>query len=800
MSSQTQPTLKVQPGPDLDLNRPFRSRLVTMDDAAELTDGRGIRIDGTHARRFDRANSTGLEGLFGDGPLAAAAGERREPYRLVLELLRPDLVHVVLDTAPGNGPAAERPAARVVTPAELALRGVTADAPSVRITRDAEEIVTESEATRIRFLPRSLTFTVERGGSLVLAETSAASSVYWGYFAYPAGTIERDGRVHTTVAFARRRDEDYYGLGEQFTDLNKRRQRVDLYNRDPANTLTNRTYITVPFFVSTGGYGLLINSYAPATVDLGSSTNEAIAVEMEGTVLDYYILLGSPAEVLRLYHRMTGPPAVPPLWSYGLWLSTIRRYRSDAALIKVADEIRRRRFPCDVVHVDPPWMGTDLTCTLEWGPDFLEKDAMIARLKERHLRLCLWIAPYVPTGSSLYEEGLSQGFFLRDANGVPVVNEGPMNFWSVPFVYVDFTNPGEAAWIKTWYRRLFDDGVDVLKVDLGELGPEEAVYRNGMVGREGHNYYTLAYQRTVYEATAEARERAVARAVANGHPEAPLIWCRSGTAGSQRYPVHWAGDVACDFENMAGQLRAILSAGMSGFVFFSHDIGGFTGRPEPELYVRWFQFAMFTSHARAHGGEPHEPWEYGEEAESACRRYALLRYSLLPHIYDASHRAAAIGEPLVKPLVLDYPDDPNLRNVDDEYLFCDTFLVAPVFAARGQRRVYLPAGIWWDFWSGERAESRGEWIAVECGIDDLPVWVRDGSLVLRCEPGEYVDAAAMTASLYVQLFGDPPEAGRDVVLPDGTTVRLSIAAADRVATLGCGPAARKLAVRPAGGD
>ncbi|TVQ28942.1 MAG: glycoside hydrolase family 31 protein, partial [Spirochaetaceae bacterium] len=739
---RSQAVREVQPDVELDLNKPFRSRLVSVDGVRPGHDGRSVVVSGLRAPRFDRANSTGLDGIFGTGHARLEDQAERAPYALRIALLQSNLLRITLDTrATPEADAQTHAPAPVVTEEELAAAGLVG-MPATIDDRDGE-VVLRHGPTAVSFSRSGLTWSVERDGSPVVAETTAASSIYWGYFSFPSGTIERDGRPYTTTSILRRRDEDFYGLGEQFTDLNKRRQRVELYNRDPANTLANRTYITVPFFISTGGYGVLVNSHAALTVDLGSTTNQAVGIEMEGEVLDFYVLLGSPAEVLSLYHRMTGPAAVPPLWSFGLWLSTIRRYRSDTALMEVADEVRRRGFPCDVLHVDPPWMGTDLTCTLAWGPDFVRKDAMIAHLRRLHLRLCLWISPYVPVGSALHAEGLAEGFFVRDTEGSVIVNRGPMNFWSVPFVYIDFTRPAEADWIREHYRRLHRDGVAVLKVDLGELGPDEAVYANGLAGRDGHNYYTLAYQRTVFEAANDS----------DGQPA--LIWCRSGGAGSQRYPVHWAGDVACDYENMAGQLRAILSAGLSGFVFFSHDIGGFVGRPTPELYARWFQFAMFTSHTRAHGGEPHEPWEYGEEVEAICRRFAALRYSLLPEIYDASHKAAVRGTPLVKALVLDYPDDPNVRSTDDQYLFCDKFLVAPMFSDRGERRVYLPAGVWWEFSSAARVESRGEWLTVHCELDELPVWVRDGSAVLRCNPGPYTDADAMTASLSVQLYGEP---------------------------------------------
>src|SRR3989442_10987220 len=236
--------------------------------------------------------------------------------------------------------------------------------------------------------------------------------------------------------------------------------------------------------------------------------------------------------------------------------------------------------------------------------------------------------------------------------------------------------------------------------------------------------YPLLYQRAVFEATKEV----------HGYG---LIWGRSGYAGSQRTPVHWGGDPACTFADMAASLRGALSWIMSGAAFASFDIGGFFGTPtltdppSPELYVRWAQMGLLFSHARAHGHTaPREPWAYGEPALSIFRRYAQLRYRLLPYLYSAA-RHAADGAPLVRPLVYDHPSDPTTHHVDDEYFLGPDLLVPPMFTPRGTRDIYLPEGGCYDYWTDRRFDG-ARWISYDADLETLPLFVRAGAVITMC--------------------------------------------------------------------
>jgi alpha-D-xyloside xylohydrolase len=264
-------------------------------------------------------------------------------------------------------------------------------------------------------------------------------------------------------------------------------------------------------------------------------------------------------------------------------------------------------------------------------------------------------------------------------------------------------------------------GAATIKTDFGEGIPEDGVFKN-IEGRRFHNLYTLVYNSTIAEAIREETGE-------------HIVWARSGTAGSQRYPVHWGGDSQCSWAGLAGTLKGGLSLGLSGFAFFSHDIGGFIGRPSPELYVRWAQLGLFSSHSRCHGAgntNSREPWSFGEEAERIFKKYDTLRYRLLPYIYDQALKCSRTAKPMLRHLVLEYPDDPNVRGLEDEYMFGDSFLVAPVLAPLDetrQRRLYLPAGVWVDYWTKETIESRGEWINRPVDLETMPLYVKAGSVI-----------------------------------------------------------------------
>lgn len=726
----------VQPRLSNELNEGLKTRVDRASGHEEVAAGVRVFLEETDTVAFTRHTFSNLLYTRYSSSGDAVPPETRTTAVLELRIIEEGVVHVRFAR---EGARDDYP---IVVPEPRLASTPTVERDEGMLTLRGGVISVSYDLTTLRIV------VADRDGAVILAESNDERSLYHGYYAAPLGSMEIGGRLFTCQSFERRHDEEFFGLGERFTELGKRGREYEMWNRDPANTMSTRSYLNVPFFISTEGYGLFLNSAGHAFIDLGSRTSAALTIKACGDFLDYFLFVdSSPKGILRKYFSLMGAPRPTPLWSYGLWMSYPTDFVDAASVMEKAKEIRARNFPTDVLYIDPPWMGVDsLVCTLEWGPKFRDRIAMIDYLHKNGFKLCVWICPYVPRTGLLYEEGLSGGYFVKDASGRVIVNAGPMNFWSWEMVYVDFTNPEAGRWYGGWLQKLLNEGVDVFKADLGELGPDEAAYFNGMNGFEGHNNYTLEFSRVVYEASALVKT------------DDAMIWCRSGTAGSHRYPVHWAGDVKCDFQNMAGQLRAVLSAGMSGMVFFSHDIGGFSGTKTPDLYVRWFQLGMFTSHARCHSGSsPNYPWHYGRRVEDICRRYLNLRYSLAPHLFSAGMDCCERGEPMMKALYLEYPDDPVARHIDSQFVFCDEFLVAPVFMPEGERNVYLPSGTWYDLWTGNAFEGP-RWLRCECPLETMPIFVRAGSLLLRTQPRTNLTSELMWSPLTIEVY---PGVGRE---------------------------------------
>ncbi len=558
---------------------------------------------------------------------------------------------------------------------------------------------------------------------------------YGPYYEVPPPGFDEndDGRltVRETVAVAP--GEAFYGFGERFTPLEKRGQELTLWTADSGNVSSPRSYKNIPFLMSTAGYGLFVHSSYPMVFRMGSESTISYSFHVDDSHLDYYLIYGPDLkQILKRYAGLTGHAPVPPKWSFGFWVSRAG-YRSREEAETVAREMRGRDLPFDVLSLDPWWMGEPPWTTYEWNTDaFPEPAEMMQGLREQGVRTCLWITPYVPAGTAAHEEGMAGGFFISRPDGrvSPIIEA----FAGHDLAAIDFTNPEASAWFQGKLRALLDMGAAVFKSDFGEQAPVDAVYFDGRSGVEMHNLYPLLYNRAVFELT-------------QGYFGRGFTWARSAYAGSQRYPVQWGGDSYSSLDQMACQIRGLLGYGLSGVPFCSHDVGGFDYAPQafdhserssqwflkehaldPVVYVRWLQFGVFSSHVRAHGKQPREPYAYGPRAEEIARRYLKLRYRLLPYIYSQAVHSARTGVPMARAMVLEYPDDPATYPIDLQYMFGDSFLVAPVVSRGNRCRVYLPAGDWLDYWSKELVTG-GRWIEVEAALDVLPLWVRAGAIV-----------------------------------------------------------------------
>jgi alpha-D-xyloside xylohydrolase len=654
------------------------------------------------------------------GILFNAESSSGEPVEVELTLPGPGIVR--LRMAPSHahlGP----PDRRLLVEQEEPVTGST-------LSADEEGLTLSTPRLRVRVTREP--WCVHIGtldGRHVVSEAVDDRDINGGFEVLPLGwETGPDGVVKCVFeALCLAPDERLFGFGERFVPLDQRGREWTSWTEDTLSTATPRAYKPVPFGLSSRGYGLFVNSTAPIGFDLGATSSLSSAFTVEAPELDYFILYG-PAltDVLRQYWKLTGAPPLPPRWSFGFWSSRFG-YESRLEVETVAREYRARNIPCDVIHLDPQWMGSkENWCNLAWDTSaFPDPPGMIEFLRRHGFRVCLWENPYVPQGSALYQEGVAGGYFVQDAQGEPY-HIPPWAGEGKPQAIVDFSHPGAVAWWQAKQRELLDMGVATFKTDFGEAAPADGRYHDGTPGPVAHNLYPLLYNQAVFE-TVDAHS--------NGQG---IVWARAATAGGQRYPVHWGGDSRATFDHMAASLRGGLNFMLSGFAYWSHDIGGFIHESKPALYARWAQFGLFCSHSRAHGTTPREPWCFGAEVADIFRKYAQLRYRLLPYIYSCAAQTATTGRPLMRPLVLDYQEDPTTHTLDLQYLFGDAFLVAPVFSKEADVRVYLPAGRWVDYWTKQTYAGPG-WITVHAALDTLPLFVREGAIIPMGPVVQYAD-------------------------------------------------------------
>jgi alpha-D-xyloside xylohydrolase len=554
------------------------------------------------------------------------------------------------------------------------------------------------------------------------------------------------GRGSVRASFHLRPGERIYGLGEKFTRLDKAGQKLVSWTVDALGSTSERSHKNVPFLWSSRGFGLFVDSSSRIAWDLGATSLQSWTFEAEAQALEMYVFHGPrPERILAAYTALTGRAPAVPAWSFGLWLSSGGTYRDQASIEALLDGLEGHRLPADVIHIDPWWMRWRKYCDFEWDRRaFPDPEGLIRRIHGLGLELCLWEHPYVSVESELFEYGKGKGYFaLKPDGGVCVIDyglslaprpdgrvrlAGKAETWNAPVAIVDLTHPDARAWFKDLHRPLLRAGVDVFKTDFGEDIPADARFHDGRTGAEIHNLYPLLYNAAVFEVTAEEKGRG-------------LVWGRSATAGSQRFPVCWSGDPASDWDSLAATIRGGLSAGLSGLALWSHDIGGYRGAPDPELYVRWAQFGLLSSHSRMHGDSPREPWLFGDEARTIVSKFVRLRYRLFPYIRSAALEARETGLPVLRALPLAFPDDPNVAAWDHEYMFGPSLLAAPVIrkleeleqgSGRGARTprlsVYLPPGEWIDFWTG-RARLGPAVVDAAARLETMPLFVRAGAVI-----------------------------------------------------------------------
>ncbi|MFE2427903.1 TIM-barrel domain-containing protein [Streptomyces sp. NPDC059373] len=586
-------------------------------------------------------------------------------------------------------------------------------------------VVLELPGARLRVTlePPVLELTDRRGRVLRQARDVTDSS--GAVTVLPLGVTElADGRLAYHDSWSVEPDEHFYGLGERFTGLDLRGQRVDCWVQDSMGSTGTRSYKASPFLISSQGYAVLVDTTAAASFDLAHSNTAAWSVTVPDEVLDYYLITGSPAECVTAYRDLTGPALLPPKWAFGPWISGGFRLETDSGVRERARRIREHRFPCDVLHIDTYWQPHGGWSDMRWDTEaFPDPRGMVGELAGQGFRTSLWMNSYIGVGSPYYDEVEKNGWFLRTGAGDTWVGQ----LWGghhPDTALLDLTHPGAVAWFKERIRgAMAGSGAAVLKTDFGEAIPADAVAHNGMTGERLHNLYPLLFNDIAAEVTREV----------TGGPG--LTWGRSSWTGGQRHGAKWTGDPDSTWTDLASTLRAGLSLGLTGHPFWSHDIGGFHGTPPPELFARWAQFGLLSPLSRFHGMTSRLPWDFGDEAHAAVLHAARLRMTLLPYLYSAAAEAVRTGEPLARPMCLDFPDRPDAHGADLQYLLCPDLLIAPFYAEGGRRPVWFPPGEWLPY-AGGAAVTGPAWRDVQLPLATAPLWIRAGALLLTTAPAD----------------------------------------------------------------
>ena len=590
--------------------------------------------------------------------------------------------------------------------------------------------------------------------------------------ALPFSFIRRSSDFSRSVAavFSLSPGEKLFGCGESFTRLDKRGQRVVLWTNDANGVENERMYKPVPFFLSSRGYGMFVHTTGPATFDMGASYQASNALLLGDDELDLFVFLGSPKDVLDEYTKLTGKPPMPPLWSFGVWMSRISYFSEDETRA-VAAKLRESRIPSDVIHLDTGWFETDWRTDYEFSKTrFKDPGKMIADLKSQGFHVSLWQLPYFVPKNRLFPEILEKDLFVHDGKG------------RLPYedAVLDFSNPDAVKWYREKIGGLLRLGVGAIKVDFGEAAPLTGIYHSGRSGFYEHNLYPLRYNKVVADLTKEVTGD-------------NIIWARSAWAGSQRYPIHWGGDAGKMDIGMAATLRGGLSLGLSGFTFWSHDMGGFVGDKAEDVYRRWVPFGMLTSHSRSHGTPPKEPWEFSPGFLADYRKAAEMKYRLMPYIYAQARDASERGLPMTRALFVEYPDDPGSWLVEDEYLLGSDLLVAPLLeTGMTGRAVYLPPGKWIDYQTAK--VYTGGWQQIAAGGLPVVVLVRDGAVLPHAKLAQTTSQIDWSALDLVVYADAATEARGLVTLPtDNVLRRLTLARKGGSFALAADPLAGKVA-------
>lgn len=595
---------------------------------------------------------------------------------------------------------------------ELELPEKTED---INVTEEGNLLIVTSGSLKLVIDKENWSMRYERGKEL-LTKSGWRDLSYmktnWKGFAYDKGSDDAYMRQQLGISV----DELIYGLGERFTPFVKNGQSVSIWNED-GGTSTEQSYKNIPFYLSNKGYGVFVNHTDKVEFEVATEQVAKVGFSVKGENLDYFLINGpSMKEVLVRYTDLTGKPAMLPQWTFGLWLSTsFTTDYDEKTVMSFIDGMQERGIPLSVFHFDCCWMKEFHWTDFIWDERvFPDPKGMLRRIKEKGVKICVWINSYIGQESALFDEGMKKGYFLKRPNG----DVWQWDMWQPGLAIVDFTNPEATRWYQEKLEMLLDMGVDCFKTDFGERIPTDAVYYNHADAEKMHNFYTYLYNKAVFEVLEKKRGKAEA-----------VLFARSATVGGQKFPVHWGGDCWSDYESMEESLRGGLSLTSSGFGYWSHDIGGFESQSTPDVYKRWAAFGLLSTHSRLHGSTSYRvPWVYDEEAVDTVRFFTKLKLELLPYLYSCSMVTSKMGIPMMRSMALEFEEDRNCRYLDKQYMMGDSCLVSPIFNEEGIAQYYLPEGSWVNYLTGETTKG-GCWRKEHHGYLSIPLWVRENSII-----------------------------------------------------------------------
>ena len=597
--------------------------------------------------------------------------------------------------------------------------GTAYNGPFARIHQTSPHVTVEETEDEIRYQSGRTTAVIDKrpncwGIRFLDGERELTST---GYRNMAHMTNRDTGKTYMVEQLAIDVDECIYGLGERYTPFVKNGQVVEMWNED-GGTASEITYKNIPFYITNKGYGVLLDNEGDAAYEIASEKVERLQFSVEGERLDYYVINGStPKGTISKYTELTGKPALPPAWSFGLWLTTSFTTNYDEGTTSgFIQGMADRDIPLHVFHFDCYWMEAYEWCNFTWDPKtFPDPAGMLKRYHDRGLKICVWINPYIGQNSPLFQEGMEHGYLIRKTNG----DVWQTDMWQAGMGLVDFTNPDAAAWYQGKLKTLLDMGVDCFKTDFGERVPvKDIAYYDGSDPVKMHNYYTYLYNQAVFQLL--ERERGTGEAV---------LFARSATVGGQQFPAHWGGDCSAPYPSMAETIRSGLSLACAGFGFWSHDISGFENTAPADIYKRWCQFGLLSSHSRLHGSSSYRvPWLFDDEACDVLRKFVKLKCALMPYLYRQAVKAHEEGIPMMRPMFVEFPEDRACEPLDKQYMLGDSLLVAPVFKESGEVEYYLPEGVWVNLLTGTTVKG-GRWQKETHDYFSLPLMVRPGSIV-----------------------------------------------------------------------